>query len=241
MSTGDRYAEWDAAYVLGALSAAERQEYEEHLEQCASCRGAVAELAGVPGLLAQVPAHEALSMSAPDGEPLAQPPASLMPELPQEPVARRRPWLVPAVAAASALVIGGLGGYALSSMGADTPRPPLTSATRGPVRLAFTPVVPSTMTAVLDVARSGSGTELRVECQYATTGPTGYDSEAAWADYAIWVVDREGNAELEKTWTARPNRVMRPTARTMLAPEEIAAVEIRRVDTGQTVMRAARA
>jgi hypothetical protein len=242
MRPGDRYAEWDAAYVIGALSAAERQEYEEHLAQCPSCRGAVAELAGMPGLLAQVPAHEALTVGAPDGGPLTvPPPVSLMPELSQEPVPRRRAWLVPAVAAASALVVGGLGGYALSSMGAETGRPPLASVTQGPVRLAFSAVAPSTMTAVLDVARSGTGTELRVECQYATTGPTGYDPEAAWADYAIWVVDREGNAELEKTWTARPNRVMRPTARTPLAPEEIAAVEIRRVDTGQTVMRAARA
>ena len=29
-----RFAEWDSAYVLGALSPAERREYEEHLETC---------------------------------------------------------------------------------------------------------------------------------------------------------------------------------------------------------------
>ena len=238
MSGVHRYVDWDAAYVLGSLSAADRQEYEEHLAQCPSCRQAVAELAGMPGLLAQVPAGEALALGFPDEELLlAHPPASLMPALPREPAGRGRGWLVPAVAAGTALVLGGLGGYALSSADGDTPHPPLATSTSGSVRLAFSPVVPSAMTAVVDVTPSGSGTELRVECQYATAGPDGYDPEAAWADYSVWVVDREGRAELGKTWTARPNRVMRPTAQTSLAPSEIAAVEIRRVDTGQTVMR----
>jgi hypothetical protein len=239
MSSAHRYADWDAAYVLGSLSAVDREEYEEHVAQCPSCRQAVAELAGMPGLLAQVPAGEALALGLPDDEALrAQPPASLMPVLPREPAGQRRAWLVPAVAAGTALVLGGLGGYALSAADDETPRPPLATSTSGSVRLAFSPVVPSAMTAVVDVTPSASGTVLRVECQYATTGPGGYDPEAAWADYAIWVVDRKGRAELGKSWTARPNRVMRPTAQTSLAPGEIAAVEIRRVDTGQTVMRA---
>src|SRR5215212_9327779 len=45
----------DAAYVLGALSPAERLEFERHLPTCASCRRSVAQLAGMPGLLARVP------------------------------------------------------------------------------------------------------------------------------------------------------------------------------------------
>ena len=38
------YSMWDAAYVLDSLSDADRREYEAHLEGCASCRTAVAEL-----------------------------------------------------------------------------------------------------------------------------------------------------------------------------------------------------
>ena len=34
----DPYAEWDAAYVLGALSPAERLEFEGHLSGCGRCR-----------------------------------------------------------------------------------------------------------------------------------------------------------------------------------------------------------
>src|SRR3981189_1348475 len=47
---GHRYATWDAAYVLGSLSSAERREYEAHLETCDRCRSAVAEIRGIPAL-----------------------------------------------------------------------------------------------------------------------------------------------------------------------------------------------
>jgi hypothetical protein len=238
MSLADRYARWDAAYVLGALSASERQEYEEHLAQCRGCRDAVAELAGMPGLLTRVPTGDLLAMEDRlEGDLLAaQPPPSLMPVLPHE----HRRWgqhvLVPAAVAAS-LVVGGLGGYALSEAGTGPERVPAATTTSGPTRLAFTPVDSSWMTAVVDVVPQESGTELRVECQYATSGP-GADPKGAWAEYAIWVVDRQGHAELRKSWTAKPDRLMRPTAASSLSPREIAAVEIRRVDTGETVMRA---
>ncbi len=46
------YQMWDAAYVLGALSDADRRHYEAHLAGCVSCRDAVAELAAVAPLLA---------------------------------------------------------------------------------------------------------------------------------------------------------------------------------------------
>ena len=56
LSEGDShpYAMWDAAYVLGSLSAADRREFETHLAGCPSCREAVAELGGVPALLSQL-------------------------------------------------------------------------------------------------------------------------------------------------------------------------------------------
>ena len=40
----DKFAQWDAAYVLGALSPAERREFEEHLASCPHCQAAVSEL-----------------------------------------------------------------------------------------------------------------------------------------------------------------------------------------------------
>ena len=264
MSSHDDYADWDAAYVLGALPVAERRAYEAHLAGCAACRAAVAELAGMPGLLAQLPPGEVLAMDL-DGGADVQPPASLMPVLPVAPAeSPRRRWLVPLAAAAAALLIGGVGGYAASSAGRDgSPDPGITStaggtggkgSVAGPGRLAFTAVEPSLMTAVVDVVPIANGTELRVECQYArqtgappttgssTTRPTSGAGDGGSGDYridyAIWVVDRMGRATELRDWTARPDRIMHPVGVSALPVAQIASVESRQVDTGHTVMRA---
>lgn len=54
--TPDPYSEWDAAYVLGALSVSDRHEFDRHLSGCRSCAQAVNQLAALPGLIAAVPA-----------------------------------------------------------------------------------------------------------------------------------------------------------------------------------------
>ena len=56
---------WDAAYVLGALSDADRGEFEAHLAGCMSCREAVAELAGVVPLLTLADATTATGAPVP--------------------------------------------------------------------------------------------------------------------------------------------------------------------------------
>ncbi len=274
MSTHDEYADWDAAYVLGALSVAERREFEEHFAECSACAAAVAELAGMPGLLAQLPPGEVLAMdhggalgADGDGDLMKlEPPASLMPELRTRPTRLDRSrWLAPVAAAAAALLIGGLGGYAASTAGRDG-APSLRSSASStgpggvvaaPGRLAFTAVEPSLMTAVVDVVPIANGTELRVECQYArSTGSAGTATGSGGTggsggsggsgggggdyrvDYAIWVVDRAGRATELRDWTARPDRIMHPVGVSALPVAQIASVEIRQVDTGHTVMRA---
>jgi anti-sigma factor RsiW len=52
------FAMWDAAYVLGSLSAADRREFEVHMANCPACRDAVADLSGVPALLSQLDREE---------------------------------------------------------------------------------------------------------------------------------------------------------------------------------------
>ncbi|HEU4363285.1 MAG TPA: carotenoid oxygenase family protein [Mycobacterium sp.] len=59
---GHRYATWDAAYVLGSLSAADRREFETHLDRCTSCRGAVTELADLPALLSLLSGDEVAAL-----------------------------------------------------------------------------------------------------------------------------------------------------------------------------------
>jgi hypothetical protein len=60
------YAHDDGAYVLGALSPAERATYERHLGSCPACREAVAEIAVLPGLLGRLDSATALQMLAED-------------------------------------------------------------------------------------------------------------------------------------------------------------------------------
>jgi hypothetical protein len=227
---GDRYSEWDAAYVLGALSPAERLEFEDHLSGCGDCQAAVAQLAGMPGLLAQVPITDLPRV--PDGDISALPDIPSMPAAPprQAGSSRRRAALAGAALAASFL-LGALGGYLAGGPlgpGSDT-------TVDGPIRVAFSPVQPSSLTAVVDVVPQGDSTVLQVECQYGWAGAS--DGTVA-GEYAIVVVTEDGRSTAVKTWTVRPNRVMRPSGTAQLAPRDIEAVEIRRVSSGETLLRA---
>ena len=58
----DVYKDWDAAYVLGALSHEERKDYEAHLTQCPACSGALALLAGIPGFLCKLDSQTAMGL-----------------------------------------------------------------------------------------------------------------------------------------------------------------------------------
>jgi len=104
------YADWDAAYVLGSLSPAERLEFETHLEGCGRCRASVAELSGLPGLLARLDADRAFELiehrdEAPTAEsaPIATLPADLVARIQARQAARsgRRTRLLLGLAAAA--------------------------------------------------------------------------------------------------------------------------------------------
>jgi hypothetical protein len=251
----DKFAQWDAAYVLGALSPADRREYEEHLASCPACQGAVSELAGIPGLLGQVsPADAAMLSMAVDnttgrGETMtatateaelteatatetelieAGPPTSLLPKMIKMARTRRRKMLaaVAGIAAAAVLVIGGVAvGTGLIPLRPDSPQ-----------RVAFSQVVPSSITALADVIPGSDGTQINVECVYAEVNdprPGGGHDE-----YSIFVVDRSGHSEEIKEWPATPNKLMRPSGMTPLRLSQIADLEIRQSDTNEVLLRA---
>jgi anti-sigma factor RsiW len=244
--SSDPYREWDAAYLLGALSPAERREFEEHLAGCADCRAEVAEIAGIPGLLAQMSPENAVSIVGPtavstvrEDTVVTAPEARRSDDLPEEiswpPMrqdrrSRRLLRTVVALAAACVLFAGVIGVAAVR--GTFSVSRPSASA---PVRLAFTPVVPNGITAVVDVVPVASGTELRVECQYAFDG-SGPDYTGR--DYTLVVTDRSGNSTPVKTWTARPNRVMTPSGMSPLPASDIAAVDIRPAGSDKVLLTA---
>ena len=215
----DRYGEWDAAYVLGALSPAERAEFETHLAGCPRCQAAVSEIAGLPGLLSQVGPEDAARLTDPRPEDPA--PATLLPTVlataRRQHRLRRTRLLV--VAAGLVLVLGGF----------------LLGQLRGPDaadrRYAFEPVAASGITAVVELVPIPSGTRVAVECQDAS-------GERAGSHLAVVVADRSGGHGTVEDWEVKPGKVNRPTGETRLRVSQIEAVEIREADTGVLVLRA---
>ena len=74
---GDKYAQWDAAYVLGSLSELDRREFDAHLEECWACRDAVAELSDMPALLSLLDLDDIAEYD----DPIAVRPPSPQPDL----------------------------------------------------------------------------------------------------------------------------------------------------------------
>lgn len=194
MNQPDPYGDWDAAYVLGALTVQQRHEYEDHLAGCADCRQSVGDLAAMPGLLAQLPAAEAIALSdhaaASDG---AQLPASIRDLTPPRRTSTRARLLLVA-AVIVALIMGGIGGFLVR--GAVLPRSPDGGSS---VLVAFAPNHPTDMIANARLTSSGSRTRIHVDCMYAVNGPYAHS-----ASYALETVDDQGNRQRSWVWSAGP-------------------------------------
>ncbi|MFY7070174.1 anti-sigma factor family protein [Nocardiopsis changdeensis] len=188
---GDPYREWDGAYVLGALNPRERREFEEHLLVCGSCREAVAELAGMPGLLGAVPAEEALAAAdgppapgAPDAVPLASVAAAARRR-------RNRGRALLASVAAGAVLAAGAGGWA-AGRGAPEPAAPVAQAPR---TVELSPVGEVELRASVTVTPTAWGTRFDWTCDYPASGG---DEGIV---YTLVLVDEEGGRSTAATWS----------------------------------------
>ena len=74
----DDIHEWDAAYVLGSLSATDRAQFEAHLAGCDACTRSLADLAGLPGVLRMLPVEDALALLD-EPDPAAEAPGAAAP------------------------------------------------------------------------------------------------------------------------------------------------------------------
>ncbi|MGN6722548.1 MAG: anti-sigma factor family protein [Marmoricola sp.] len=199
-----RYADWDAAYVLGSLSRSERTEYEAHLADCKICRTAIGDLAPLPGLLARVDEAEALAM-------LEEPAEAVAPVVSLEPRRRRPRFAVLAAGIAAAALV--LTAILVPILGNQT-----TPSTAASISLSKT--VPSPLTASVKLTAMTWGTRIDMTCTYA-----GY--EGAQSAYRLYVVDRSGRSSLVSSWHAGPGEVARTTGSSDLSPSQIAAVQVR--------------
>lgn len=215
----DRVAEWDAAYVLGALSPADRRTYEDHLTECDECRRAVAVLAPTAGLLSRVPAERARAI----GDAPPDPPPGSRDGLLHRARRLRRRRVAWTLAAAGALLLGGVA--VPVAIAATAPQGSVYALTD----LAGTPIEASVR--LTDVAW---GTRIDLVCRYS--GDVLDAPEGGWP-YALAVVDEEGTTTTLSTWRAAPGSTTNLSAGTDLVVGDIGAVEIRTIDGEDVLMR----
>ena len=213
----DTYETWDGAYVLGALTPADRRAYQVHLADCDTCREQVADLAGLPGLLAVIPHDVAISIVG-DAPAEPEPPDHVLTDL----VARtRRKRLyqrigIGVAVAAAAVAIAVPTTIALRS----DPRPEV--VTEATMAQAF----PSPLTADFDLVALPDGTtRIDLECRYGDDG-----SPRIYTDkYVMWVT-ADGVESKVAEWYADPGSVVTMSAITPAAASTIESVDIRTVD-----------
>jgi hypothetical protein len=227
---GDRYVTWDAAYVLGSLSGNERREYEAHLESCPRCRAAVAELSGIPALLAMLDVEDvrALDEQTPETPPLR--PEVLESVLDKVRWRRRRSrWLTSAAVgvAAALLAVGMVIAVRPETLGLQTYAPQENAQGLDMTKVNETPIAASiTMTGF------GWGTRIDMACTYGDWGQSGGPPQ----NLGMVVVGRDGSHTQVATWLGLSGATALPSATTPMPNDEIAAVQLVTPDNGKVLL-----
>jgi anti-sigma-K factor RskA len=222
------YGDWDAGYVLGALSPAERREFETHLEGCERCRSAVTELTVLPGLLGRLdPARAFELLAADDGAdegadaastvptPTPAPPAELVARIEHRERQRRSRRIRALLAVAAAAVVASA--IAIPVAISSAPHPTLTTS--------LSQVVASPLSAEVKLTTVGWGTKVEMNCHYGTPA-AGTPDDTRW-NYALWVVSRDGASSELSSWSARSDSTVSLTAGTSVPVDQIAEVQVR--------------
>ncbi|MEU0495322.1 zf-HC2 domain-containing protein [Mycobacterium sp. NPDC006124] len=227
---GDGYATWDAAYVLGALSSAERREFETHLLTCDRCRAAVAELSGMPALLGLLDEDDVRGL---DGDRPEPPPlrdevlASVLDKVKWR--RRRSRWLTTtSVAVAAALLAVGL---------VVVVRPELMGLRSGDDRpvaqLEMTKLAPTSFSATVGLTGFAWGTRIDMACTY---GQWSGGSDAKPSNLGMVVVGRDGSRTQVATWLGLAGATALPSGNTPMPKDRIASVQLVYADTGQVLL-----
>ncbi len=214
--TTDRFRDWDAAYVLGALSTEDRRAFERHLATCPECSGEIAALAGLPGILGKLPVDEAVALlDSPTIDDSHLRDSAHTPGLVQRLAAaatrrRRRArfgMLAGAVAIVALLAVGGV---------AYTANQAPTVAT-----VAMSPLHQHVITASMQVTKKGWGTRFDWSCNY------GDSWQGAPESYDLVVTEKSGVQMTVATWSTAGPHASGLTASSSIVTADIQKVEIR--------------
>jgi RNA polymerase sigma-70 factor (ECF subfamily) len=218
MTHPDGFEQWDGAYVLGALSTADRHAYEDHLADCPACRAAIAELAVLPGLLGAIEPDSLPALLEAHEDPDA--PRDLLPDVqqPAHRVRRRHSRRTAAAlgAAASTLLLA----------------PLLSTVAESPVLTAqLSPAAGSRLSAEARLTAEPWGAQIALDCHYPS-GP------AAWptAEYGLYLTDARGHVTLLSTWEEGPGSTAHVLATAATPVSDVARLDVRKADSGAVVL-----
>jgi anti-sigma factor RsiW len=225
----DPFALWDAAYVLNALSADERRKYEAHLSGCVSCRAAVSEISDVPPVLALLSADEVIALDENTTEPPPLRP-QVLDSLVDEVASRRRRsrWVTTAAAslAAALLAIGLLIVARPGTIGLEREEP-------APATVAMEQVKPAPVEASVALISKGWGTFITMTCTYGQYS----DRDDRSTEFAMVLVQRDGDRTEAATWTAQPGTSVTVDGSTSTPVDQIAAVQLVDIKTGDVLLQ----
>jgi anti-sigma factor RsiW len=228
---GHDYAMWDAAYVLGSLSPADRREFEAHLSGCPLCGPAVAELSGMPALLSKLDRDAVAAINEVDqASQAAVTPPELLPSLLSAVRRRRRrsrlmTWTCSA-AAAAVLAVGVFVGVAGGPGHSPTSPPPQVSVSALPMSQVGTKALASTVS----VNSQRCGTFIDMKCVCLAPVYAHHDR------LAMVVVGRDGTHTRLATWVAEPGHTATPAGSISTPTDQIAAVQVVSADNGQVLL-----
>ncbi len=214
----DDIADWDAAYVLGALSRDDRHLFEAYLAENPDRAAGLTELAGLPGILNLLSCDEALALGEQAGDSAADVLAlDLMPSLAfaaaKQQRRSRRSVLAAGFAAAAAVAIGA------GAVGATAFSGP--QRAEGVALTAMQPTIKGGINAALAITEKKWGTRLDWTCDYVE------DWAKSAPAYDIVVTTVEGVESAVGTWSPASDHASGLAASTAIPTSRIHTVDIR--------------
>jgi anti-sigma factor RsiW len=203
----------DGAYVLGALSPAERAAYERHLATCSFCREAVADIAALPDLLSRLDAAEFAKLL----DPTLTAPEPRRRVAPAHHTRRRRTMGVRVLSTVGAFVFVAIMAIGVVAWTRDTGTPG--GRPSGPA-VAMTRVDPAAqVAATVRLTGTSGGTRVELDCTYSSSAP-------GKSTFRMVVVGPDGEQEDIGSWGANPGAETQIPGLTHFQRAEITSVEL---------------
>ena len=228
--TTDRFRDWDAAYVLGALDSEDRRAFEQHLATCPACSAAIAEFAGLPGILSKLSTEDAVALLGDEDVPAGADDhlregvhtPGLVQMLAVAASRRRRRIRLGMLGAAVAVV-------ALITVGGVV----FTAAQTSAATVAMVPIQQHAVTASMSVTKKAWGTRFDWSCTY----PEATGKYSSPVSYDLVIVDKSGARTVVASWISVGPHAGGLTASSDIAYGDISSVEIRMAGSSTALLR----